>query len=900
MVDTYVEQHRIRELLEEQMVALLRAKPQDVLGFLEAWARERRTSGCILPAALATAAPTPSPERRQRRMSDNSSVTSMQSGAGNSFGSKSVHDVRPLSPFGNRGPAPMLERHALLTPPQAGAPSALQLEMPANAAESVVADEEDGSPRGGADFVNLGFSCMTPRSRNRSVISNGESSAGCDKSGISDPVTFVQCDASSPLPLRMPDSQRTTVRLDEHYHGFKRVSNDRIHATRRDNVCVSMKLTDVGGWTKVEVDEMLREVYCIINVSIQNPQIVQVLDCFLEFQAGTRQPVLYVVQERLEAPLTLKAFTEKHGLLREDQARVVLWQVIHALHFIHFHGQPHHRVHADNIYVTGLDGEGLKVKVGMFGLVPSKQRSDEEFGEDIRACGEALQVCTNPEALKGKFGELIDSMCDGADQPPTAAVIAVLSGVSPQQVLADTGIPLVSTDEVGVVLSWNGPAERLFEYDASEVVGKNISIVMRGSIKDDHARFMREYQQTHTKRQLDESSTVTCFSKSGKQLALEMRVTERTTTEFVAIFRDVSPALSIQVHNRLAVCGAQIVDYIPIACVTVDAATTNIVSFNRSAAELFGYLPAQVVGKPLTLLAPADKHFQRCMVDFDFAAPRSVLCREQSSAIFTTRLYSFEVDAADAESNSDEGSGELIRNYYIPENSISNDFNSLFTTIADSLLTGIVIIDEYGMIKRLSRFAEEVFEWLESEVLGQNVRVLMEKKFGDKHQQHIERFKKCGVSDVLGRPNLQTGLTKSGKRVKLRICVQPYYRHSLLWFVAFITPLGDVSPGLGAAAAAPQLCDDRHAPRHAHSAKKGESAAHGALGPSISTAMYVDDSDDSSDDETRPGANSVSSEGLAPPNRLSPMRRRASNLGSFLPAPQGDSVRFELDAGATH
>lgn len=997
MVEEYVTDKRLRELLQEQLVDILREKPDDLLGFLENWARERRAGStnrspvasiAPLPPAIASSfqaapsataetargrrssssVPPPLVSKQQRRLSDNSSVTSMHSGG--SFGAKSIHEICPLSPYGNRGSAPSLEKASLLSPPSHVIPDSLLLEGSMTVGEGdivVTMDDEGGSPRIGADFGNLGVSVMTPRSRNRSVISNSESlttngggAGNKDDGDAHDGVVFVQCDAAAPLPLRMPDSHHAHVRIDEHYSNFVRLSPDRINAKRRDGLPVSLKLKDLAEWSKVDIDEALREVYSIINVSIQHTGFVHILDAFIESQSGSTVPVLYIVQAFLERPMTLKKFVEQHGLLREQQARHVLKQLVDALHFTHFHGQPHHRITAENVFVTGLHDDGLEVRIGIFGLEPCAKRNGAEFSEDIRQCGELMQEVVDPGALTGRFGEIVDSMCDVDEQLATAAILAALDSKSALQVLDDTGIPLVATDENGVITSWNGPAAMLFEYDVAEAIGQNITLLMRGTVKDEHPRLMQEYREKRVKRKLDDTTLVTCFAKSGRQISVEMRVTEHPEDhEFLAIFRDVSPVLSIQVHNRLLVWGACIVEYIPIACVAVDAATKSIVSYNRSAAELFGHLPAQVIGKPLKMLAPPDKHFQQCLVDFDFSGPRNVLCREQSGAIFTTRLYSFQVDVdvgggATADDNSSiretgvaaPSAEAVVYNYYIPENSITNDFNSLFTTIADSLLTAVIIIDEYGMIKRLSRFAEEIFEWGEREALGKNVRILMEKRFADKHQSYIERFKKSGVSDTLGRPKPMYGLTKSGKRVKIRICVQPYYRHSLLWFVAFVTPLADdvvhrqptpVSSSGGGGLQQQQQqrrvessgnISDQPG-HHGHDASRrsltpGTAAAFNALGPSASGAAFggsfSGSETDGSDADSEHGGpmrlrvtrehqdgegDDDSSESLEPPNRLSPMRRRTSNLGSFLPSSPSTggtthSVRFELDPGALH
>jgi PAS domain S-box-containing protein len=70
--------------------------------------------------------------------------------------------------------------------------------------------------------------------------------------------------------------------------------------------------------------------------------------------------------------------------------------------------------------------------------------------------------------------------------------------------------------------------------------------------------------------------------------------------------------------------------------------------------------------------------------------------------------------------------------------------------IIDATVDGIIAIDERGSILELNPAAEQIFGYEASEVLGQNVKILMPQPFRDEHDDYVEQYLKTGERRIIG------------------------------------------------------------------------------------------------------------------------------------------------------
>ena len=142
---------------------------------------------------------------------------------------------------------------------------------------------------------------------------------------------------------------------------------------------------------------------------------------------------------------------------------------------------------------------------------------------------------------------------------------------------------IVSSTPAGTILSWNRGAERLYGYRAEEVVGKPVSMLSPAGQEG------------------------VGLTKDGRRIQISVstrpiRDAAGRITAHAAIIRDVTER--VQAQEARAVL-ASIVES---ATDAIFRATPDglILSWNKAAEAMYGYRAEDVVGKPVSLLAPGD------------------------------------------------------------------------------------------------------------------------------------------------------------------------------------------------------------------------------------------------------------------------------------------------------
>jgi two-component system sensor kinase FixL len=172
---------------------------------------------------------------------------------------------------------------------------------------------------------------------------------------------------------------------------------------------------------------------------------------------------------------------------------------------------------------------------------------------------------------------------------------------------------IIVIDAGGMVQVYNGACERLFGYSPEEVIGQNVKILMPEPYHGEHDGYLSHHRRTGEKRIIGIGREVVGRRKDHSTFPMYLSVGEGELSGqriFVGIIHDLTErnAAGDEVREREARLSS-ILDTVPDAIVTIDEMGV-IESFSPAATHMFGYPPAEVVGKNIKMLMPQPYHDQ--------------------------------------------------------------------------------------------------------------------------------------------------------------------------------------------------------------------------------------------------------------------------------------------------
>jgi two-component system sensor kinase FixL len=165
---------------------------------------------------------------------------------------------------------------------------------------------------------------------------------------------------------------------------------------------------------------------------------------------------------------------------------------------------------------------------------------------------------------------------------------------------------IIGTDRVGVILTWNSGATRLYGYTPDEIRGRSIGLLVPEDRRDELATILERIKSGHP---VDRHETVR-RTKDGTTLAVSVSVSPiRDDTGQVvgaaSVARDLTPQKEAESARRASdLRWRSIVESAVDGIVVIDA-RGRIESFNPAAERLFGYSGSEVVGRNVSMLMPS-------------------------------------------------------------------------------------------------------------------------------------------------------------------------------------------------------------------------------------------------------------------------------------------------------
>ncbi len=112
--------------------------------------------------------------------------------------------------------------------------------------------------------------------------------------------------------------------------------------------------------------------------------------------------------------------------------------------------------------------------------------------------------------------------------------------------------------------------------------------------------------------------------------------------------------------------------------------------------------------------------------------------------------------------------------------------------VIETAIDGIITIDDRGIIETMNLAAAGLFEYEPSEVIGKNVKILMNHDHRDKHDGYLHRYNTTKEARIIGIGREVHGRTKSGRSFPFRLAVSEVILNNRIIFTGIIHDLTDV------------------------------------------------------------------------------------------------------------
>lgn len=93
--------------------------------------------------------------------------------------------------------------------------------------------------------------------------------------------------------------------------------------------------------------------------------------------------------------------------------------------------------------------------------------------------------------------------------------------------------------------------------------------------------------------------------------------------------------------------------------------------------------------------------------------------------------------------------------------------------ILDTVVDGIITIDERGIVDTINPATERLFGYTAAEIIGQNVKMLMPEPYRSEHDGYLENYRTTGTARIIGSGREVIGRRKDGSTFPLELAVSP-------------------------------------------------------------------------------------------------------------------------------
>lgn len=320
--------------------------------------------------------------------------------------------------------------------------------------------------------------------------------------------------------------------------------------------------------------------------------------------------------------------------------------------------------------------------------------------------------------------------------------------------------PIVQIDCIGTIRLANPACCKCFQYEESELIGKNIRMLMPEPYATQHDNFIKTYLSTGKAKVMNKETMrggrkLPALRKDGTTFPMFLTLTE-AVAEGQKVFTGIMRNLSAEEEEKqtlLALHGLLESSIDPIVQISCNG---TIRLANPACCKWFQYSESELVGMNICMLMPepySSKHAQFIENYLRSGIPKIVEEGRKGRKLPGLRrdgtTFPMFLTLSESVINGTKVFTGIMRNLTAEEEEKQTllAMHGLVTSSIDP----IVQINYMGIIRLANPACCKCFQYEESELIGKNINTLMPEPYATKHDQFIANYLKTGIPKVVER-----------------------------------------------------------------------------------------------------------------------------------------------------
>jgi diguanylate cyclase (GGDEF)-like protein/PAS domain S-box-containing protein len=239
-----------------------------------------------------------------------------------------------------------------------------------------------------------------------------------------------------------------------------------------------------------------------------------------------------------------------------------------------------------------------------------------------------------------------------------------------------------------------------------------------------------------------------------------------------------------------------VLDYAVEAIVTIDEQGV-IENFNPAAEKLFGYAAAEAIGQKIHLIMPAparqahEAYLQRhgiTLVSRMLGREFQELASHKDGTTFPVSLHVSEMWVDGRRLFTGMMTDISERQAMLEQ---LNAREQRLHTILNNTAEGIITFDERGNIEGFNQSAEKLFGWMEDEVIGTSIALLISPEARENRNGYIEHFMRAEVQRLIGHEGEVAGRHKDGGTFPMAIKITGMQLENRQKYIALVSNISE-------------------------------------------------------------------------------------------------------------